>query len=102
LDAYANYKIYYSKNSEDNLLEKQVSAENSQENITVTINGLESDTDYQFIAKAFDNNGDPVATTESDPLDITTEQVHNAPSDNIIHNPVVKVDGSKITISYEP
>ena len=102
LDAYSNYKIYYSKSSEENLSEKDIIAEDGQENVEVTIDNLEPNTEYQFIAKAFDDNGNPVAATASDPVDVTTEQVHNAPSDNIIHDPVIKVDGSKITISYKP
>ena len=102
LDAYSNYKIYYSKSSEENLSEKDIIAEDGQENVEVTIDNLEPNTEYQFIAKAFDDNGNPVAATASDPVDVTTEQVHNAPSDNIIHNPLVKVDGTNITISYKP
>ena len=102
LDAYSNYKIYYSKSSEENLSEKDITAEDGQENVDVTIDNLESNTGYQFIAKAFDNNANPVAATVSDPIDVTTAEVHNAPSDNIIHNPLVKVDGTNITISYKP
>ena len=102
LDAYSNYKIYYSKSSEKNLSEKDITVEDGQKNVNVTIDNLELNTWYQFIAKAFDDNGNPVAATVSDPIDVTTAQVHNAPSDNIIHNPVVKVDGTKITISYKP
>lgn len=109
LDKYSQYKVYYSKTSEtDNLLEKQVNAEDGQEDVNVTVDNLEPNTEYQFVVKAFDNDGNPVAETESDPLTAstkqvtTTEPVHNAPSDNIIHDPVVTTNGTEVTISYKP
>jgi len=108
IGAYSNYKIYYSKTSDSNLLEQEITSEPDKDNVDVTINNLEPNMEYQFIGKAFNKDGEPIAATESDPLLYTNtisepvNQVHNAYVDNVIHEPVIKVEGSKITISYKP
>ncbi len=102
LDNYSEYKVYYSKSSEEDLSEEQITAEDGMDEIEVSISNLESNTEYQFIAKAFDNTGNPISSTESEPLNVTTKQSHQAAEDNVIYNPIVEVDWTKIHISYEP
>ena len=100
---YTNYKIYYAPEGDDNLQEKEVTLEDGQDQATVTVDGLMPNTKYKFIAKAFDDDGNPVESTTSDPVYATTkaEETHPAPSDNVIYNPVVKVEGNKIIITWK-
>lgn len=99
---YTNYKIYYAPENDDNLAEKDVTLNDGQTKATVTIDWLTPNTKYKFIAKAFDDDGNPVEATTSDPIYVTTkEQMHQAPSDNVIYNPVVKVEWNKIIITWK-
>ena len=99
---YTNYKIYYAPNGDDNLQEKDVTLTGWQDKAVVTIDGLTPNTKYKFIAKAFDEDGNPVEATTSDPIYATTKaEEHPAPSDNVIYNPVVKVEGNKIIITWQ-
>ena len=99
---YRNYKIYYAPENDDNLLEKEVNLDDNQNRAVVTIDWLTPDTKYKFIAKAFDDNWSPVEATTSDPIYATTKsQMHEAPSDNVIYDPVVKVEGNKIIITWK-
>lgn len=111
IPGYSNYKIYYAKVDENiteeeisnlDYSEKQVIAEDDKENVEVTIDQLEENQRYQFLVKAFDNTGTPIFSTQSEFLYVTTKQAHKAPEDNIIYDPVVKVDGTKVNISYKP
>lgn len=113
---YAEYKVYYSKVSDTELSEKTVSADASEEDLVVEIDWLEADTNYQFVAKAFDLDSNPIASTESESLEVTTakeavaapaavetqeDASHPAATDNIIYNPVIKSSDNKIDISYK-
>ena len=97
---YTDYKIYYAPEGDDNLQEKEVTL--TGDTAVVAITGLNSNTKYKFIAKAFDQDGNPVEATTSDPLYVTTaEKVHAAPADNVIYNPVIKVQGHEIIITWQ-
>ena len=100
---YTTYKIYYNKVWDDNLAEQVVNLSGNETQRIVTITWLTPNTKYNFVAKAFDDNGNPIESTTSNTLDATTTaQKHAAPTDNIIYNPVVKTAGDKITITYKP
>jgi len=102
VDWYTNYKVYYSKDWDNELAEEEIVYTWAGVS-PVVITWLNAETKYNFVAKAFDNDGNPVEATTSDSLSVTTKAVkHAAPADNIINNPVVKVNGNKISISYEP
>jgi len=104
---YTNYKIYYAPEGDENLFEKEVLVSGDQTQAVVTIDNLSPNTKYKFIAKAFDEDGNPVEATTSDPVYVTTKaeedqsETHPAPSDNVIYNPVVKVEGNKIIITWK-
>jgi len=102
---YTDYKIYYTKDGEETLSEKEVKLQNNENVAVVTIDGLEQDTTYQFVAKAFDADWNPIETTVSDTVKVTTkkwETVHSAPADNVIYSPVVKVEWKNITVTWKP
>ena len=102
VDGYTNYKVYYSKDGDNELSEQDLIYTWAGE-ADVTITGLNAETKYNFVAKAFDNNGNPVESTTSDSLAVITKtQKHAAPADNVINNPVVKVNWNKIIVSYKP
>ncbi len=102
VDWYTSYKIYYSQSWNNELSEKDLIYTWITQDF-VSITGLNADTKYSFVAKAFDNNWNPVEATTSNTLIVTTKaKQHGAPADNIIYNPVVKVKWSKIIISYRP
>ncbi len=102
VDGYTSYKIYYSKDWDNQLSEKDLTYTWAGE-ANVTITGLNAETKYNFVAKAFDNEGNPVEATTSDNLAVTIKaKQHAAPADNVIYNPVVKVNWSKIIVSYKP
>ena len=98
---YTNYKIYYAPDGDVNLQEKEVTLTGAT--AVVKITDLTPNTKYKFIAKAFDEDGNPVEATTSEPLYVTTlDKSHPAPADNVIYNPVITVNGSKINISWKP
>ena len=104
---YTHYKIYYAPEGDENFQEKDITVDDTTQH-TVTIDGLNPDTTYQFVVKAFDNNGNPVEATTSDPITVKTNKpaetkdtTHAAPSDNVIYNPVIKVEGNKINITWK-
>ena len=100
---YTDYKIYYSKDGDNSLSEQKVELSGNETMKATTVTGLEAETKYNFVAKAFDSDGNPIETTTSDSLSVTTKaEQHAAPADNIIYNPVVKTVGNKITVSYKP
>jgi len=101
---YTDYKVYYSKvDDQNNIQEQEVKLDELDYSKEVTISWLDSDTEYQFIIKAFDNDWNPIESTTSDPIKAKTKVIeHAAPADNIIYNPVLKVDWSKIIVSYKP
>jgi len=97
---YTNYKIYYAPIGDNNLKEDDVKA--TGDNVVVTVKGLDSGVEYQFIAKAFDDEGNPIEATTSDPVTATTAtEQHAAPSDNVLYNPVVKVENNNIVITWK-
>lgn len=116
LPEYTEYKVYYSKTSDTELSEKAITA--TEEDVVVEIDWLEAETSYQFVVKAFDLEWNPISSTESEPLELSTiakavvstdsdkkntEQSaqHAAATDNIIYNPVIKSSDNKINISYK-
>ena len=102
IDGYTTYKIYYNKDGDSNVNEKLVEYD-WQEPTEVDITGLEPNTEYTFIAKAFDNDGNPVESTASEPVNVkTAEPKHAAPADNVIYNPTIKAYEDKIVITYKP
>ena len=102
IDGYTTYKIYYNKDGDSNVNEKLVEYD-WQEPTEVDITGLEPNTEYTFIAKAFDNDGNPVESTASEPVNVkTAESKHAAPADNVIYNPTIKTYEDKIVITYKP
>ena len=106
LEEYTHYKIYYAPTGDENFEEKDVTVDDATQPAVVTVDGLNPNTEYQFVVKAFDNDGNPVEATTSDPVTVktkTTEQKeeHAAASDNVIYNPTIKVEGSKIIISWK-
>jgi len=102
VDWYTSYKVYYSKDWDNELAEKDL-IYTWTDNASVVITDLNPETKYNFVAKAFDNDWNPVEATTSDSLSVTTKaQEHAAPADNVINNPIVKVNWNKIIVSYEP
>ena len=113
---YTDYKVYYSKTDDpNNVQEQEVKLNELDDSKQVTISWLDSDTEYQFVIKAFDNDWNPVESTSSDSIKAKTKIIeqdytapdyaapdHAAPADNVIYNPVLKVDWSKIIVSYKP
>ena len=104
VDGYIDYKIYYAKEGdEENLAETGIVIDHPGTE-TITIKGLEAGNTYVFRAKAFDQDGNPVESTTSDPVKVTLPEweKHAAPADNVIYDPVVKVEWKKIKITYKP
>lgn len=102
LDNYYTYKVYYAPVGDNNFMEKDVTVEDTTKPVDVTISGLQPDTEYQFVVKAFDDDGNPIESTTSDSITVKTASVqHPAPTDNVIYNPVVKVQWNKINISWK-
>jgi len=104
VDGYTTYKIYYTKEGSNDVGEKEVTIdENNEGTEEVEITGLEPATTYTVVAKAFDEDGNPIESTASDPVTIrTNEATHQAPADNVIYNPTVKAYDDKIVVSYKP
>jgi len=101
LEEYTHYKIYYAPTGDENFEERDVTVDDTTQPAVVTIDGLNPNTEYQFVVKAFDNDGNPVEATTSDPITVKTAEQHAAPSDNVIYNPTIKVEGNKIIISWK-
>ena len=104
VDGYTTYKVYYNKEGDDNVAEKEVvTEEGNQGTEEVELTGLEPATTYTIVAKAFDEEGNPIESTTSDPITVrTNEATHQAPADNVIYNPTVKAYDDKIVVSYKP
>jgi len=101
-DGYTHYKVYYAPAGDENFKERNISVDDTTKAVVVTIDDLLPNTEYQFVVKAFDNDGNPVEATTSDPVVVKTkENQHPAPTDNVIYNPTIKVEGNKINISWE-
>ena len=102
VDGYTSYKVYYSKDWDNQLSEKDLTY-TGDTTFPVSITGLNAETKYNFVAKAFDEDWNPVEATTSDNLTATTKaKQHAAPADNVIYNPTVKVSWNKIIVSYKP
>ena len=104
IDGYTDYKVYYTKEWDDNVWEKEVTT-NWESEVNVELTWLEPATSYSIVAKAFDEDGNPIESTASDALRVTTNEVekkHEAPADNVIYNPTVKTYNDKIVITYKP
>ncbi len=108
---YTSYKVYYGKEGSDDINEKEVTID-GEGTTGVVLTDLEPNTTYTITAKAFDEEGNPVEGTTSDPLTITTKAAeqnestdqnqHAAPSDNVIYNPAIKTTSGSIVITYKP
>ena len=109
---YTSYKVYYGKEGSDDINEKEVNLNEDETSTWVVLTDLEPNTTYTITAKAFDEEGNPVEWTTSDPLTITTKAAeqnettdqnqHAAPSDNVIYNPTIKTTSGTIVITYRP
>jgi len=106
---YTSYKVYYGKDGSD-LSEKEVNID-GEGTTGVVLDNLEANTTYTITAKAFDEEGNPVEGTTSDPLTVTTKEAeqttteqnqHAAPSDNVIYNPTIKTTSGSIVVTYKP
>jgi len=105
---YTTYKVYYSKvGSSDSTAEKEV-VYTGDGVANVELTGLVPSTEYTIAAKAFDNDGNAIEETASDPIKVTTkqaeqtEQKHQSASDNVLYNPTIKAYNNKIIVSYKP
>ena len=132
---FVDCKIYYSREDDsENISETWFTIE-WEWTKKIIINSLEWGKTYKFIAKAFDNDGNPVEATISDPVIVTIpeqeqtnseeqeqtnseeqeqtnseeqeqtnseEQEHAAPADNVIYEPIVRVEWNNISITYKP
>lgn len=103
VDGYNTYKVYYNKEGDDNVNEKEVIYTGAGVT-SVELKDLEPNTTYIAVAKAFDEDGNPIESTTSDPVTFTTQAApqHAAPADNVIYNPTVKVYDDKIVVTYKP
>ena len=103
VEGYTTYKVYYNKEGDDNVNEKEVIYTGAGVT-SVELKDLEPSTTYIAVAKAFDEDGNPIESTTSDPVTFTTQEPvqHAAPADNVIYNPTVKVYDDKIVVTYKP
>jgi len=103
VDGYTTYKVYYNKEGDDNVNEQEVVYTGAGVT-SVELKNLEPATTYTAVAKAFDEDGNPIESTTSDPVTFTTQDApqHAAPADNVIYNPTVKTYDDKIVVTYKP
>ena len=106
IDNYDDYKVYYTEEWTNTVLEKEFSfADNLENKQVISVEWLKGGSKYTFVVKAFDNDGNPIESTASESLEVTvpaTDDNHNAASDNVIYDPVLKVDWKDIHVSYKP
>ena len=106
IEGYTTYKVYFNKEGDTNIWEKEITDDTGSD-IDVELTDLEPGTTYELIAKAFDDDGNPIESTASDSVTATTkeeteEPQHQAPADNVIYNPTVKTYEDKIVVTYKP
>jgi len=101
---YDNYKVYYTEDGESNVWEQELQTQDG-EATDVTLTDLDPSTTYNIVVKAFDEDGNPIESTTSEQITVTTseqEEQHQAASDNILYNPTVKAYNDKIVVTYKP